>query len=39
MKKNLIVLAGAMALLTSCGGGLKSLSADNFKVNPRCRQR
>ena len=34
MKKNLIVLAGAMALLTSCGGGLKSLSADNFKVNP-----
>ena len=23
-----------MALLTSCGGGLKSLSADNFKVNP-----
>ena len=35
MKKNLIVLAGAMALLTSCGGGLKSLSADNFKVNPQ----
>ena len=34
MKKNLILLAGAMALLTSCGGGLKSLSADNFKVNP-----
>ena len=34
MKKNLIVLAGTMALLTSCGGGLKSLSADNFKVNP-----
>ena len=34
MKKNLIVLVGAMALLTSCGGGLKSLSADNFKVNP-----
>ena len=34
MKKYLIVLAGAMALLTSCGGGLKSLSADNFKVNP-----
>ena len=34
MKKNLIVLAGALALLTSCGGGLKSLSADNFKVNP-----
>lgn len=27
-------LLGAMALLTSCGGGLKSLSADNFKVNP-----
>lgn len=27
-------LVGAMALLTSCGGGLKSLSADNFKVNP-----
>lgn len=34
MKKNLILLAGALALLTSCGGGLKSLSADNFKVNP-----
>ena len=34
MKKNLIVLVGALALLTSCGGGLKSLSADNFKVNP-----
>ena len=27
-------LLGAIALLTSCGGGLKSLSADNFKVNP-----
>ena len=27
-------LLGAMALLTACGGGLKSLSADNFKVNP-----
>lgn len=29
-----MLLVGAMALLTSCGGGLKSLSADNFKVNP-----
>lgn len=28
-----MLLVGAMALLTSCGGGLKSLSADNFKVN------
>ena len=34
MKKNLILLAGVMALMTSCGGGLKSLSADNFKVVP-----
>ena len=34
MKKNLIILAGVMALMTSCGGGLKSLSADNFKVVP-----
>ena len=34
MKKNVILLAGAMALLTSCGGGLKPLSADNFKVVP-----
>ncbi len=29
-----MLLVGAIALLTSCGGGLKSLSADNFKVNP-----
>ena len=29
-----MLLVGAMALLTSCSGGLKSLSADNFKVNP-----
>ena len=34
MKKNVILVAGAMALLTSCGGGLKPLSADNFKVVP-----
>ncbi len=34
MRKNVILLAGAMALLTSCGGGLKPLSADNFKVVP-----
>lgn len=34
MKKTLILLAGVMVLLTSCGGGLKSLSADNFKVDP-----
>ncbi len=34
MKKLLILLAGVMALMTSCGGGLKSLSADNFKVAP-----
>ncbi|MBQ8456058.1 MAG: tetratricopeptide repeat protein [Prevotella sp.] len=34
MKSKLMSLLGAMALLTSCGGGLKSLSADNFKVNP-----
>ena len=34
MKKKLILLAGAVALLTSCGGKLGALSADNFKVNP-----
>ena len=34
MRKNVILLAGAMALLASCGGGLKPLSADNFKVVP-----
>ena len=34
MKKKLILLAGAVALLTSCGGKLGALSADNFKINP-----
>lgn len=34
MKKTMILLGGALLLLTACGGGLKSLSADNFKVNP-----
>ena len=34
MKKNLVLLAGVMTLMTSCGGGLKPLSADNFKVVP-----
>lgn len=34
MKKNLILLVGVMMLLASCGGGLKPLSADNFKVAP-----
>lgn len=34
MKKNLVLLAGVMALMTSCGGGLEPLSADNFKVTP-----
>lgn len=30
----MILSAVAVAMLTSCGGGLKSLSADNFKVVP-----
>ena len=34
MKKHLVLLAGVMALMTSCGGGLKPLSADNFNVVP-----
>ena len=34
MKKTMILLGGALLLLTACGGGLKSLSADNFKVVP-----
>lgn len=34
MKKTMILSAVAVAMLTSCGGGLKSLSADNFKVVP-----
>ena len=34
MKKTQILLAGVMVLVTSCGGGLKPLSADNFKVDP-----
>lgn len=34
MKKTMILSAMAVAMLTSCGGGLKSLSADNFKVVP-----
>ena len=34
MKKHLVLLAGVIALMTSCSGGLKSLSADNFKVVP-----
>ncbi len=34
MKKTMIFLVGALLLLTACGGGLKSLSADNFKVVP-----
>ncbi len=34
MKKTMILSAIAVAMLTSCGGGLKSLSADNFKVVP-----
>lgn len=34
MNKTMILSAVAVAMLTSCGGGLKSLSADNFKVVP-----
>ena len=34
MKKTMILSVVAVAMLTSCGGGLKSLSADNFKVVP-----
>ena len=34
MKKNLILLAGVAVLMTSCGGGLKPLSADYFKAVP-----
>ena len=34
MKKTMLLSVVAMAMLTSCGGGLKSLSADNFKVVP-----
>ena len=34
MKKTMILSAVVVAMLTSCGGGLKSLSADNFKVVP-----
>lgn len=34
MRKTMIFLGGALLLLTACGGGLKSLSADNFKVSP-----
>ena len=34
MKKTIVLSAVAVAMLTSCGGGLKSLSADNFKVVP-----
>lgn len=34
MKKTVILSAVAMALLTSCGGKLGNLSADNFKVVP-----
>ena len=34
MKKTVILSAVTMALLTSCGGKLGNLSADNFKVVP-----
>lgn len=34
MKKNLVLMAGVMVLMTSCSGGLKPLSADNFNVVP-----
>ena len=34
MKKTFFLSAVALALLTSCGGGLKPLSADNFTVVP-----
>ena len=34
MKKMVFLSAAAMVLLTACGGGLKVLTADNFKVNP-----
>lgn len=34
MKKNLVLLAGVVALMTSCSGGLNPLSADNFNVVP-----
>ena len=34
MKKIMIFLVGALLLLTACGGGLKPLSAENFKVDP-----
>ncbi len=34
MKKTVILSAVVMALLTSCGGKLGNLSADNFKVVP-----
>ncbi|MBR4921418.1 MAG: tetratricopeptide repeat protein [Prevotella sp.] len=34
MKKTVILSAVAIALLTSCGGKLGNLSADNFKVVP-----
>ncbi len=34
MKKTMILSVVAVAMLTSCSGGLKSLSADNFKVVP-----
>lgn len=30
----MMFMAGALLLLTACGGGLKSLTADNFKVDP-----
>jgi hypothetical protein len=34
MKKTMMFMAGALLLLTACGGGLKSLTTDNFKVDP-----
>ena len=34
MKKTMMFMAGALLLLTACGGGLKSLTSDNFKVDP-----
>lgn len=34
MKKKLVLMAGVMVLMTSCGGGLKPISADNFNVVP-----
>ncbi len=34
MKKTMMFMVGALLLLTACGGGLKSLTADNFKVDP-----